>query len=146
MLNTWMLVCDAGRARIFSFEAADGDWETIEEIDNERGRARTSEIVTDRVGRVRQSGTGVKPGMEATTDPADTEETKFVHRLGQHLQHGFDRNRFGRLVLVAPPRFLGKLRKELSDPVSRSIAKSIDKDYSQLKEHELRDVLQPQLP
>ena len=134
MVNTWMLVCDAGRARIFSFEAADGDWKTVEEIENERGRARTSEIVTDRVGRVRQSGTGVKPGMEATTD-----------RLGAQLQKGFDRNRFDRLVLVAPPRFLGKLRKELSDPVSRSIAKSIDKDYSQLKEHELRDVLQPQL-
>lgn len=146
MENTWMLVCDAGRARIFSFENRDDDWQTVEEIENERGRARTSEIVTDRVGRVRQSGTGVKPGMEATTDPADTEETKFVHQLGRHLQRGFDGNLFGRLVLVAPPRFLGKLRKELSDPVTRSVAKSIDKDYSQLKEHELRDVLQPQLP
>ena len=146
MVNTWMLVGDAGRARIFSFEAADGDWETIEEIENERGRLRTSEIVTDHAGRVRQSGTGVAPGMEPTTDPADTEETKFVHRLGQHLQQGFDGRRFAHLVLVAPPRFLGKLRKELSEPVLRSVAKSIDKDYSPLREHELRKVLQPQLP
>ena len=51
MTTTWILVGDASRARIFAFDKEDGPWVLVEQIENPLGRARTSELVTDRAGR-----------------------------------------------------------------------------------------------
>jgi len=138
MKTTWILVADASRARVISLQEKDKDWTVVEEIDNPAGRARTNELVVDKPGRVRQSGTGSQRTMDPHTDPDDVEEEKFAHRLAGIVEKGFDTNRFGRLALVAPPRFLGLLRKELGDPVRGSVVAEIKKDLTQLNLRDLR--------
>jgi len=36
----------------------------------------------------------------------------------------------GNLILIAPPRFLGMLRKELSSPLDQLVTSTIDKDLT----------------
>ena len=145
MDRTWVVVCDSSRARILSYAKKADPWDQVEEIDNPAGRARRNDLVTDRPGRVRQSGTGAKAGLEPHTDPTDVERHRFAARLGEMLQHGFDLRDYSALVLVAPPALLGELRKELSDPVRRIVTTEIGKDYAGLSLRELHPVLVPQI-
>jgi protein required for attachment to host cells len=141
LATTWILVGDASRARIFSFEKDDAPWALVEEVENPIGRARTSELVTDRAGRQRQIG----PPLEGHMDPAEQESHRFAERLGHFLQKGYDERRFTRLVVAAPPRFLGYLRGVLRE-VAKHVVASIDKDYTLHDEKELRRLLLPHVP
>ncbi|MHC4955611.1 MAG: host attachment protein [Planctomycetota bacterium] len=145
MDRTWVVVCDSSRARILSYGTKAEPWEQVEEIDNPAGRARGGDLVTDRPGRVRQSGTGAKAGIAPHTDPTHVERHRFAARLAELLQHGFDLRNFSSLVLVAPPALLGDLRKELSDPVRRCVSTEIGKDYAGLVLRDLHPVLAPQI-
>jgi protein required for attachment to host cells len=145
MATTWILVGDASRARVYALEKENGPWSLVEELDNPAGRARTSELVSDRAGRQRQSGARTPP-LESHMDAAEQESLRFAERLGHVLQKGYDGHRYGRLVLVAPPRFLGYLRSVLREPVARHVVASFDKDYTHHEERDLRKLLQPHLP
>jgi len=143
MATTWILVGDAARARIFAVEKEDGPWQLVEELDHPPGRARTSELVSDRAGRTRPGEQGARaPGMEHM-DASERESLRFAEHLGAVLQQGYDDRSYDRLVVVAPPRFLGYLRSVLRDTVTRQIAASIDKDYTHHDEQELRGLLTP---
>ena len=142
MATTWILVGDASRARIFAVEKDDAPWVLVEQVENPIGRARTSELVTDRAGRQRQVG----PPLAGHMDAAEQESHRFAERLAHLLQKGYDERRFARLVLVAPPRFLGYVRGVLKEPVAKHVVKSFDKDYTLHDEKELRRLLAPHLP
>jgi len=145
--TTWILVSDASRARIFSFDKEDGPWSLHEQLDHPLGRARPSDLVSDRAGRTGQGGHGSRtPALEAQTDPSEHESHRFAEKLCHVLQKGYDEHRYARLVLVAPPRFLGYVRGVLREPVARHVVASFDKDYTQIDEKELRRLLQPHLP
>ncbi|MBW2282551.1 MAG: host attachment protein [Deltaproteobacteria bacterium] len=131
---------DASRARIFEY-ARNKPWELVEEIDHPAGRARAHDLVVDRAGTVRQSGTGTRAAMAPHTDASDVEQRRFARQLGELLQRGFNEHRYHALVVAAPPRFLGFLRKELSDPVQRTVRETVDKDLTHLDMRELADRL-----
>ncbi len=136
--ETWILVCDASRARIFSLTDWDKPWKLAHELDRPEARAKTSDLVTDGVGRVQQSGnTSLKPGMESPTDPKEVEAMRFAQEIAELLSKGRTRGDFGELVVAAAPHFLGLLRKKISDPVARLVQRSIDKDYTHLSAREL---------
>jgi protein required for attachment to host cells len=142
LATTWILVGDASRARVFSLDKGDGSWRLVEEIEHPLGRARTSELVSDRAGRQRQIG----PPVMQQTDPAEQESHRFAERLCHLLQKACDDHRFARLILVAPPRFLGYLRGILREPVARHVVASLDKDYTHHDERELRRLIEPHVP
>ena len=138
MERTWILVCDAARARIFDVDPNEGSWSVVEEIDNPDGRLRAHELVSDGQGSVRQSGTGASPKMEAHTDPAEVEEDRFARELTHKVQHAFDTNKFSELMVVAPPKFLGRLRHHFGAPLTRAVSGSLAKDYTALDVDTLR--------
>jgi protein required for attachment to host cells len=142
LTTTWILVSDASRARVFSFDKDDGPWRLVEQLEHPLGRARTSDLVSDRAGRQRQIG----PPLSQQTDPAEQESHRFAEKLCHLLQKGSDDHRFARLVLVAPPRFLGYLREILREPVARHVVASLDKDYTLHDERELRRLIGPHVP
>jgi protein required for attachment to host cells len=139
MQTTWILAGDASRARILTPKGKNRPWELVEEFDHPPGRARVSELVTGKPGRVFQSGGHGHASMTPESDPTDVEAEKFARQLAARLERGFDAHEFARLVLVAPPRFIGILRKSLKEPVARCVTASIPKDLTHL---EIRDLQQ----
>jgi len=61
----------------------------------------------------------------------------FSRALADKLRHARVQNQFDRLVLVAPPRFLGLLRSSLDGPTSQLVIGSIHKDLATSNEAEL---------
>ena len=57
------------------------------------------------------------------------------------LKEARTQNRYWRLVLVAPPRFLGLLRSSLDGPTAKLVTASLDKDLAAEKTSELAERL-----
>lgn len=146
MKRSWLVVADSSRARIFSYEEKAGAWDLEDEIDHPAARAHTSELVTDQQGRTRQSGTGgYAPAMSNEIDAHAQEEVKFARRVANRLANGFDAHAYASLGMVAPPHFLGLLRKHIAGRVANRLVLELDKDYTASSEAELKERLQDQI-
>ena len=142
--RTWIVLADAASARLYEAAGPHGNWALVAELQHPESRARDSELGTDKPGRVKQSK-GSRSAMEPPTPPKKVEVKKFARRLAAALEDGLLRDAYERLILVAPPGFLGVLRGELSDRVRGRIAALVDKDYLHLDQRQARERLEAQL-
>ncbi len=66
--------------------------------------------------------------MEPTTDPKQREAQVFAADIARYIERGRHQGDFEALVLIAPPRFLGRLRAELTRPARDTLAGELDKN------------------
>ncbi len=132
MTKTWILVAHDAGARFFESLGRGEELELIEEIEHSAGRARDSEMASDRPGRAFQRNIGDhrRSSMGQSESPHDRAVSDFARALAAKLGDGRVGNRYTRLVLVAPPRFLGLLRSSLDGPTSQLVVGSLDKDLA----------------
>jgi protein required for attachment to host cells len=63
----------------------------------------------------------------------------FAHYIAETLESAHAQNAFDRLIIVAPPAFLGHLRAAMSHRLQKSIYATLDKDYTHLDTDELHE-------
>lgn len=139
MSTTWILVAHEAGARLFESHGPGRGLQLVEEVEHPAGRARDGEIDTDRPGRSfrKNSADPRRAAMSRSEGPHDRAVASFARELASKLQHGRMQNEFQRLVLVAPPRFLGLLRSSLDTPTQQLVVGSLDKDLAKVKEADL---------
>ncbi len=127
--TTWVVVADGAKALILVNEGTDRmpslrvDWKS--EIDAPPSR----EINADRPGRRSDGG----PGQRSAMEPADAhriESERFVDSLADRIDRAVQSGRSERLVLVAPPRVLGRLRKSLTKATADAVAAELRHDLT----------------
>jgi protein required for attachment to host cells len=89
----------------------------------------TREQGTDRLGRA-SSGIGTAQSAMEQADWHHLAEERFAAELAEALYHHAHANRFATLVVVAPPKILGDLRKAIHVEVTRRIAAEIPKELT----------------
>lgn len=116
----------------------------VEDLVNPAGRAQDRELQTDAEprfdGRVRTPGTARTGGPASDSERQGAVEHSvrtFAREVGRYLDKARIAQRFDRLVLVAPPKFLGALRKELHKEVEKLVAEELPKDLSWLNAREI---------
>lgn len=139
MAKTWILVAHQAGARVFENQGPGKGLDLLEDIEHPDGRARDGEIDTDRPGRSfrKNSDDPRRAAMSRSEGPHDRAIAGFARELAERLQKGRMENQYERLVLVAPPRFLGLLRSSLDGPTEQLVIGSIDKDLARADETEL---------
>ena len=139
MAKTWILVAHDAGARVFENTGPGKGIELLEAIDHPEGRERDRDIATDRPGRSfrKNSGDPRRAAMSTSEGPHERAVADFARSLANKLQNCRAQNQYQRLVLVAPPRFLGLLRASLDGPTSQLVVGSLDKDLAMTKEPEL---------
>ena len=137
-MKTWILVADSARARVFEVGAKDGQLFEVGGYANPEAHSKPSEIGRDKPPRAQESAGPARHAIEPHTDPHDKPALKFAHELAAILEQGRVEHSYGRLVLAAPPRFLGQLNQALGQQVSKLVAKTISKDYSRADADEIR--------
>ena len=93
------------------------------------------ELNTDAHGRF--PGT---PGGSTAEDDVGAVEHKtelFAKRIGDYLEKARTDKRYDRVCLLAPPKFLGALRKEIGKEVEKLVVDEQDKDLSWLSAQEI---------
>ncbi len=142
MQKTWILAANNSRARIFEMQPSDKPPQQIEEFENPQGRAHARDLVTDGSGRYfgrgeRNQGHTAPP----SEGPVEHEVELFAKRIAAHLEKCRVEQKFDRLRLVAAPKFLGLLRKNLGKEVVKLVDDSMAKDVSGFSENALAEYL-----
>jgi protein required for attachment to host cells len=110
----WIAIADAASAKIFKTTVEFSKLEPVHEFEHAAAHKKESELVTYQQGSARTPA-GKHGGFTPHTFVKDTEAEKFARQLGSYLNQSHQKGDFGKLVIVAPPSFLGLLRSAL-DP------------------------------
>ena len=127
--KTWVLVAEQSRARLF--ELCNGALTELEDFSHAAARLRNRDLTTDKQGRAFDRGGQGRHAMDPTTDPHRNELRVFARQLIARLETGRSSHAFGRLIFVAPPRFLGELRSAAGADLAAMVARSIEKNLVQ---------------
>lgn len=125
----WILIGDGKKALLLHNE---GDSEILNlrrlSVQTQENPA-TSEQGTDKPGRA-FSSTGAGRSSFEPTDWHQLEETRFAIQIATDLNLAAHAHEFKRLIVVAPPKILGELRREFSAETQKRIGAEINKDLT----------------
>jgi len=122
-----VLVAD-GRKSLFFRNEGDEDYPNLV-VEDQRAQAGLDDrdMKTDAPGRAVESVGARRSAMEEP-DYHQLEEDRFARETAELLAKRAQANGFDQLVVVAPPRALGELRKHYDKAVQDKIVAEVDKD------------------
>jgi len=124
----WIIAADSDGARVF--RKNDGHLELLGEC-----------VPNKRMSFAGFGENTVHHGYRPDNDPKDCEKAAFAHKLAAWLDVAAHDDAFDRLVVAAPPRMLGELRKAMSKQVSARVVAEVSKDLAKCSETALRAAL-----
>jgi len=127
--TTWIAVLDGSKALLLENVNTDLKPELVVLRKEELENPPTREHATDRPGRFADTGAGQRSAAEPT-DFHEFAEASFARDFAERLNRAAERRRFDRLVLVAPPRVLGAVRKAVSGQVSERLVSEVGQDLT----------------
>ena len=127
--NALVLVVDGRKMLFFRNHGDENQIDLRTEAHDQRVDRKDSEIKTDGPGAQGQSAGYGRDTMDET-DFHQQEEDNWVKDAADELKKRVLRNDFDALAIVAPPRALGVLRKELHKEVEKRIVCTVNKEMS----------------
>ena len=115
MPATWVVVADSSAARIFTAPSPTGTLQEIASYAHSEGRMHERDMRTDEPGMTKDRAGYAKHGMEPKVKPKEQEAIAFARLLAKRIEAARAKSEIDRVILVAPPEFLGHLRDVLDD-------------------------------
>ena len=135
--NTWILVAHRGGARIFENKGPGKGLNLLHDIPHPEGRLKNKDIGADKPGRSIDSHGPGRHSLSSEQEPTAHVTEQFAKQLSTMLDNGRNQQRYGKLVLVAEPRFLGSLRAALSTPTAALVMATVGKDLGSVELHNM---------
>ncbi|TWB25029.1 baeRF12 domain-containing protein [Nitrospirillum bahiense] len=136
--HSWIVTCDGAKMLVLR---NDGDAQalnlTVQRTET-RPTTPTRELGTDQPGRF---GMGTVRSATEETDWQEQAEAEFLAHVAQHLDTMVQAGTVGRMVLAAPPRALGILRKHLTPATRDVIVAEVAKDLTNLPVPDIQQLL-----
>ncbi|WP_299392954.1 host attachment protein [Pelagibius sp.] len=141
-VRSWIVVADGARARILENDGPGKGLFPLPEEERHHSHRPTREINADRPGRTHDR---LGPGRHAMEPPSDAhrqEKQRFAAKLAERLNAAAAARSYDRLVLVAPAKTLGDLRRALSKETAAKVHAELAKDLTPLADAELPEHLE----
>ena len=139
MTGTWVVVADSSRARFFTLAGKSEPMQELEGMTHAESRMRNQDEVSDKQGGLAGGHGEGGHAFEAPTDIKHHEAEIFAKQIADKLEHGRVNHAYNKLILVAPPAFLGALRQAMNDHVVNLVSKSLDKNLVAENETVIRE-------
>ena len=124
-----VVVADEYKAVFYSRETRNGPISQLREITNESARMKTADLISDRGGRAFDShGQGRHTMASEKTAPKDQLARIFGKQIATLIATEIRNGNCRDYALIAAPRFLGVLRRELAVLTKAEPYVTIDKD------------------
>lgn len=148
MKTTWVLIADEAIARIIAYGKS-RTLEPVEEITDPDAHAEGAEMRRDAYGRRAAGGGQGSTQAGATASAADDQMHQhaevFAKRVADVLGQAQQQSRMDALIIVAPPRFLGLLRKALPKNAANIVQTELDKDFVHFTNDDIHERLREYL-
>ena len=145
MPATWVVVADSSAARIFVAGSPTGALQEIASYAHAEGRAHERDLRTDEPGLTKDRMGHAKHAAEPKVRPKDHEQIAFAKFLADHVEHARSKGQINRLILVAPPEFLGHLRSELDQDAKKIVEGEYSLNVVRMRAEEIRGHLPERL-
>ena len=142
--QVWVVAADRARARIFRAQPGGRRLVELEDLLNPQARVKPRRIVSDRYGRARNAAGGSST-LNRRIGVVEQNALDFAHLIGGRLVRAAHEGDAQRFYLVATPRFLGLLRKELDAPTRKLVAGEVGRDMTRHRVDSIRRRLPEQL-
>ena len=139
MTGTWVVVADSSRARFFTLAGKSEPMQELEGMTHAESRMRNQDEVSDKQGGLAGGHGEGGHAFEAPTDIKHHDAEIFAKQIADKLEHGRVNHAYNKLILVAPPAFLGALRQAMNDHVVNLVSKSLDKNLVAENETVIRE-------
>ena len=127
--NALVLVADGRKLLFLRNQGDDAQIDLRTEAHDEREDLKDSDLKTDAPGTVQQSA-GYGHSTYDETDFHQQEEDRWIKDAAAEINKRALENDFDALVIVAPPKSLGLLRKELHKEAEKRVLATINKEMS----------------
>ena len=140
--NSFVVVAD-GKKMLFFRNEGDSEYPKLEvERKRETDDAADRDQKTDAPGRAFDASGGAGRSAYQEVDFHQLEEDRFAAETAELLKQRALRNDFESLIIVAPPRTLGELRKHYHKEVEKRLAGEVAKDLTGHPVSEIEKILQ----
>jgi len=136
-METRVIVADSARARIFISRDVLNHLAEQDDFVHPEARLANRDLVSDAAGKSRDPHGSLDPETTAKEHEAEN----FAKFLARHLKEMHSEQHFECLILIAPPRFLGLLRKELPPPLDQLVERTIHRDLTTASVEEIIDCI-----
>lgn len=134
--DAWVMVGD-GRKALFFINKGSPDLLDLRVLETRiDDNPATRDQGADRPGRAYASVGGSRSAV-GDTDWHEIEEERFARAIAERINDGAEAGEFSEIVIVAPPKTLGEIRKDLSKKAQEKVAGELGKD---LTRHPLPDI------
>lgn len=141
-MTTWILVANTTSALLWKSRGSGSDLEIEQKFEHPEGRLKNLDLVSDAGGRtITPEGRGSRPTTEWGTSPREVEIEKFARKIVHALSSGLLEKKFDRLLVAAPPDFMGKIREVLDTKLKEKLVTTVVRDYTTLSAKDLREKL-----
>lgn len=127
--NALVLVTDGRKTLFFRNHGDENQIDLRTEAHDERADLKDGEIKSDAAGSSKQSFGYGRPAMEET-DFHQLEEDRWAHAAAEEVNRRVLSNGFDSLVIIAPPKTLGLIRKKLHKEAERRLVCEIPKEMT----------------
>jgi len=130
LANLALVLVTDGRKTLFFRNHGDANQIDLRtEAHDEREDAKDSDMKTDAAGSNAQSGGYGRPSYEET-DFHQLEEDRWAKHAAEDVNKRALNNDFEALAIIAPPKTLGELRKQLHKEAARRVVIEIPKEMT----------------
>jgi protein required for attachment to host cells len=142
--KAWVLICDGGKA-ILAENAGDAEAPNLQVRETfEHPDLPTHRQGTDKPGRKFSSASDARSATEPTDFHAQAEED-FLRKIANRLERNIGERHIENLVVVAPPKAIGILRRAFSPSVRKVVRREVEKDYVHMPIYEVERHLSQKL-
>jgi protein required for attachment to host cells len=146
MENTWVVVAESTRARIFTVDTPSAPLVEVETLVHPEGRLHEQEMTSDLPGSDANSSGSGRHGYQDETEPKKQEAINFARQVADRLDKARTGGEMQRVIVVAAPAFLGILRDQLNDQTGKLVSHEIAKNLGQHTPEDIRSHLPEHLP
>ncbi len=133
-------------ARVFQTDGSLDKLQEVQDLLNPEGRLDEADLRHDAKGRFYGKG---ERHQAHTAEPNVTreehDEDLFSRSVSELLAQGCDSDRYDSLVVVAPPEFLGLLRKQWPERVEQRVTQQLNRGLANWDAQQIRDYLKQHL-
>lgn len=133
----WIVLADGAHARVVARQDEAPGFAVVTEFDSADAHHRTRDLMSDRSGRVQESGYSGRHAIEPRTDPHHAEKMKFVRSLAAYLNAEGAKGGYDELVIFAPAPCLHELRESLDAGARAKVKHEAPRDLTKLPFAEL---------
>lgn len=134
---TWIVVADSSRMQILTRREDGPGFDVVTAFEAPDTHAASHELYSERPGRSQESANPAHHAIEPRLDPHEERMIAFLRTVADRLNEEAVRAEVRDIVLFAPPRALGHLRKMLDGTVAAKIRAAAPKDLTRIPLEEL---------